>query len=272
LRKPVTLLNADELKAWRDGLLDGRKPATINRVVAVLAAAFELAASVDPRISNRSAWKIGLRKLRGANARNARNVVLTDAQVRSLVAHAIEIGPEFGLLIETMAVTGARRSQLARLTVADLQDGRTDPRVMMPSSLKGKGSKRIDRVAVPIPRGLAAKLRASVQGRAPTDLLLPRPEGNAWRECDPRRPFQAIATKAGLDPADVTAYALRHTSITRMLVAGIPVRIVAKLHDTSVMMIEQTYSASIDEHADSRVRGVLLDLDDAKVVPIARRA
>ena len=37
-------------------------------------------------------------------------------------------------------MTGARPSQIARLDVADLQDGRDDPRLMMPSSKKGKGT------------------------------------------------------------------------------------------------------------------------------------
>jgi hypothetical protein len=37
-------------------------------------------------------------------------------------------------------------------------------------------------------------------------------------------------------------YALRHSSIVRQLLAGVPVRIVAAGHDTSVKMIEHTYS------------------------------
>ena len=40
-------------------------------------------------------------------------------------------------------------------------------------------------------------------------------------------------------------YALRHSSIVRGLRAMLPVRLVAALHDTSVAMIEQHYSAYI---------------------------
>ena len=40
-------------------------------------------------------------------------------------------------------------------------------------------------------------------------------------------------------------YALRHSSIVRALVAGLPVRLVAAAHDTSVEMIEAHYSAHI---------------------------
>jgi len=49
-------------------------------------------------------------------------VILTEAEVRAVIAAAHGISPAFGLLVETAAVTGARPSQIARLTVADLQD------------------------------------------------------------------------------------------------------------------------------------------------------
>ena len=62
------------MKHWRDGLLDGRAKATVNRIVSVLSAALELAANTDQRITARP-WKVGLKKLRDANAHNARNTV-----------------------------------------------------------------------------------------------------------------------------------------------------------------------------------------------------
>src|SRR6516165_136846 len=54
--------------------------------------------------------------------------------------------------------------------------------------------------------------------------------------------------------------ALRHSSIVRQLLAGVPVRIVAAGHDTSVAMIERNYSRYITDHADALVRGAMLDL------------
>jgi hypothetical protein len=62
----------------------------------------------------------------------------------------------------------------------------------------------------------------------------------------------------GLDPAEVTIYALRHSSIVRQLLAGIPIRVVAVSHDTSAGQIERTYSRHIDDHADALVRRALL--------------
>ena len=131
-----------------------------------------------------------------------------ESSIRELVGFAYKESPEFGLLIETMATTGARRVQLARLVVRDLQDDRSNPRLMMPSALKGKKVKRVDRHAVAIPSSLAAKLRKAADGRTPESLLLRKPDGAAWAACDPYLPFHRTVTKAGLDPKTVTAYAL----------------------------------------------------------------
>ena len=70
----------------------------------------------------------------------------------------------------------------------------------------------------------------------------------------------------------MTIYALRHSSIVRQLLANVPVRIVAVNHDTSIAMIERTYSRFIADHSDVLARKALLDVSadelDEKVVPI----
>jgi hypothetical protein len=43
----------------------------------------------------------------------------------------------------------------------------------------------------------------------------------------------------------ITSYALRHSSICRALLNGVPVSVVAKLHDTSSREIEAHYAAHI---------------------------
>ena len=55
-------------------------------------------------------------------------------------------------------------------------------------------------------------------------------------------------------------YALRHSSIVRALLANVPIRLVSAMHDTSVVMIERTYSAYIADFADAISRPALLDL------------
>ncbi len=105
--KIVLLLTVDDLRDWRDGLR--RRPASINRTCSALKAALNLAASKDMRLSSR-VWEVGLATI--PDAEDARNVILGDAEVLSLIEGARAYGKEFGLLVEVVAITGARVSQI----------------------------------------------------------------------------------------------------------------------------------------------------------------
>jgi hypothetical protein len=61
-------------------------------------------------------------------------------------------------------------------------------------------------------------------------------------------------------PVQVTLYALRHSSIARQILRGVPIRVIAVNHDTSVAMIERNYSALLADHADEIARAGLIDL------------
>jgi integrase len=274
LSKPVGLLGAIELRKWRDALLaKGLAAGTVNRTKTGLRAALELAAAHDPRIANQRAWKVGLAAL--PDAHRARNVILDDATVRRIVAAAYDYDRALGLMVEVAAVSGARLSQLARLEVADLQADGPEPRLLMPLSAKGRArSKRHERRPVPITPALAAVLKQGAQGRAPDAALLLRANGERWghgRRRHHRDDFRAVIEAAGLDPDVATLSALRHSSIVRQLLANVPIRIVATLHDTSVKMIERTYTPHIAEHTDALARRALLDIAPsaiANIVPL----
>jgi hypothetical protein len=183
----------------------------VNRTLKPFKAALNLAAAHDPRITNASAWKLGLANLPDAHV--ARHSALSDQEVRALVA--------------------------------------------MPSSLKGKGRKRIERRPVPIPMGLAARLRTAA-GRGLDAPLLLQPDGTRWSPRGHVQPFARAAALAGVP--DATAYALRHSSIIRALLLNVPIRIVAAQHDTSVSILETNYASYILDHSDALSRRALLDL------------
>ncbi|HEY5966187.1 MAG TPA: site-specific integrase, partial [Xanthobacteraceae bacterium] len=187
LAKPVGLLVFRELRNWRDGLLDGRKASSVNRTCKSFKAALNLAAAHDQRIGNAAVWRNALASL--PDAHTARRVGLSEHDVRKIVGAAYVVTPQIGLWTEVAAVTGARPSQIARLDVADLQDGRDDPRLMMPSSRKGKGTKRVERRPVPITPALAEKLRAATARRRGGDPLLLQPDGTRWQLARHVRPF-----------------------------------------------------------------------------------
>src|SRR6516165_6852589 len=271
--KTVSLLTSRELQRLRDSLVLKIKPASVNRLLRGFKAALNLAARHDLRITNSNAWKIGFAAL--PDAYQARNIIIKDEQVRALVAAAYSEDDALGLLVEVGAVTGARPSQLERLEVGDLQLDRADgPRLLMPSSRKGRGHRRIDRHPIPIPESLADRLRQAAGTREATAPLLLRTDDTPWRasSANHRLPFQRAAARAGLGP-NATFYALRHSSIVRGLLAGVPVRLVAVAHDTSIPMIERNYSRYIGDHSDSVLRRALLDtapLAAGNVVPLVQ--
>jgi integrase len=272
--KTVALLTERELRAWRDDLAKTLTPASVNRTCSILKAALNLAADHDARIPSRRPWEIGLATI--PDAEESRNVILSEQLVRSLVVTAYQQSEQFGLLIEVAASTGARVSQLAGLEAQDVQGGREDTRLMMPSSRKGKGKKKITRRPVPVSAGLVERLAKIADGRARGAPLLVKPSGGPWNKSDHSRLFKRAVKKIveteiqsredkkpikldDYEPAEITIYALRHSNIVRQLLAGVPIRIVATNHDTSVAMIERTYSRHIGDHSDALARGALFE-------------
>ena len=230
-----------------------------------MSAALEQAALHDKRIQNRDAWEIGLAGL--PNAQQARNIILSDDTVREFVATAYGIDDQFGLLTDTLAVTGARPSQAVRLRVEDLHDHPVRPKLMMPKSAKGgdrnRSAKKTERYSVPITVQLAARLREAARARPDHAPLLLQGDGSPWPDnpgASYHREVKKIVADIGADP-DATMYALRHSSIVRMLLKNVPIKLVASLHNTSTKMVEKHYAKYITEHSDDVSRHALLQLE-----------
>jgi len=71
----------------------------------------------------------------------------------------------------------------------------------------------------------------------------------------------------------VTMYALRHSSIVRMLLKNVPTSVVAAQHNTSENMIRKHYAKFISDHSDDVSRHALLQHEPAlgeNVVAMAR--
>jgi integrase len=260
--KTVALLAARDFRPWRDALVRKRlSPAAINRANSCFKACLNLAAAQDERIVNHRAWEKGLSSI--PDAVESRNVILAEPTVRKIVDSAYRnVGAEFGLLTELAAVTGARVSQLARLEIQDVQGDRADPRLMMPSSRKGRGMKKVLRLPVPISSSLAVRLLRAAGARPGHAPLLTKPSGEPWKRSDHTRLFARAVADIEESSSPLTIYALRHSNIVRQLLGGVPVRVVAVNHDTSVAMLERTYSRYIGDHSDSLSRRVMLDLDE----------
>jgi len=261
---PLHRLEDEDLRAWRRGLPSEMAFGTVRRLTNDLKAALNFAIGVHRKKFPAELSLVIQNGLKADEARpvEARRQVLGDQEIRSVLAAARQTDLEQGWdgdlyrLILLLAATGGRFSQVRRINVADLQPDQC--RVMLPSSRKGRGQKQTEKIAVPVGEDILDALMSVVDGRPGVTALLERwrrtqigptqwvkNRRGPWRaasEID--APWRAIIAKAGLSD-DIVPYALRHTSIVRGLRAGLPTRLVAALHDTSVAMIEKHYAAYV---------------------------
>lgn len=172
-------------------------------------------------------------------------------------------------VVVCLAVTGARFAQAKRMRVGDAQ--RDERRLMIPGSYKGRGGKDSS-VAVPVGEDVIEVLLPGILDRPKEAHLFERwrykqqaggivwqkLKRGSWKTAELTRPWNAIRTRAGLP--GVIPYALRHSSIVRGLRNHLPIQQVAKLHNTSVKMIERHYAKYI--------LTALEDLARAAIVPL----
>jgi integrase len=278
----LSKLTAAHIRRWREGLDEELRPSTINRLLNDLRAALNACAERHRReLPAHVAGDIraGTKALPAAT--EARRQVLSDADIRAIAAAAFaaDESGDFGRLVLLAAATGARFSQLAALTVADVQADKL--RVMVPVSKKGRGAKQAVRTAVPIGDDVAARLKPALNGRRGHEPLLlrwhsrqigpfkwERTGRQKWKTAsETERLWRASVAAAGL-PADTVMYALRHSSIVRGLSRGLPVRLVAALHDTSTAMIEKHYAAFIVDATEELARRAVMALAPAAPIPL----
>jgi integrase len=262
-------LTSDDLAAWRKGLHSKTlKPASVKRIVADLKAALNEAATVHRAVLDTSFRMMiaeGLAPKKGdpVDCDIRPNMILSVDEWHRLLSAAkiVDVEEEWDgqlyLMVVALAATGARFSQLMRCRVSDLV--RLRQVIHVPVSWKGKKEVSQKKVTCYLTEDVVAELEKAAAGRNGAEPLLRcwgyrRGKGirwekealRAWRTSEMTDPFSTIVARAGL-PSTVTAYALRHTSIVRVLGLGVPVRMVAVMHDTSSEMIERYYSAHIQD-------------------------
>jgi hypothetical protein len=271
LSKVVMLLTEAELASWRNGLITkGLKPSSANRISKSFKATLALAARRDKRITNSLAWKNGLTSLKakGGSSPPRDNYYLPDATIHAIVRECYTEDADFGALIDVLAQTGTRESQALKLFPDDLRDDQTEqPRLMLWCSDKGARDRDPEQRAVSIRPALAKMLRRRANTRGASRPVFDRIWGMSAR-------FRVVLGRLKLDPA-LTPYVMRHSSIIRQIRANTPLRMIAFVHDTSVMEIERTYGRYLNSASDDLIRkGLLADPEPAKavdnVIPLAR--
>ena len=281
--KHLHALKKEDLLKWRNSLPGSLKATSKQRLVNDLKTALNGAyddddSNLDPSLL--STIKSGLKAKTSHGAVAAPQVrdnqILADAQITKLLSAAAEIDAEqkwdgdLYRLVVLLAATGARFSQVVRMRVGDVQ--RKEGRLLVPVSRKGRGDKS-GSIPVAVGKDVLNALLPVVTGR-PASALLPErwrhkqaPGGIEWKRAgrgpwqspsEFARPWQAVRERAEM--ANVIPYALRHSSIVRGIKAGLPIRLVAAMHDTSVAMIERHYSRWIVDGLEELVARAVVPL------------
>lgn len=203
-----------------------RAPSTINRDMAVLRAALaKVLAQGTP--NSEAAWQEALKSIPNANGR--RTLYLDKGQRRALLE---AISDEAKAFVTALCLLPLRPGAMAALTVGDF-DKRTNE-LSIGKDKNGKPRR------IQIPAEAASLMVEQGKNKLPNAPMFMRANGMAWNKDSWKKPIGTGVKAAGL-PAEATAYTLRHSTITDLVRAGLPLLTIAQISGTSAEMIEQHY-------------------------------
>ena len=203
-----------------------RAASSINRDMSALRAALNGALD-DGNVTSDQAWRVALRPIEGAS--KPRETYLDRTQ-RAAWIEAAE--PDIGMFLGGMSRLPLRPGALASLKVTHFNK-------KLRVQTIGKDKHGRDRQFT-LPKDTADFVEAAAKGKLPAAPLFSRADGATWDRHSWKKPIKAAAAAAGL-PANVTAYTMRHSVITDLVVSGLDLLTVAQLSGTSVAMIEKHY-------------------------------
>lgn len=244
-RTELAKLTPAHLDAWRRSLRSRptesgpnrgaqRTDSSLNRDMTCLRAALNLAYR-DGLVASDFAWRGKLRPIKAADKR--RNDYLTNAQRLALTAVAAGDIKDF---LTGLSMLPLRPGALAALTVADFNRTLGTLRI-------GRDKAGADRT-IGLPSNISDFLLALCANKLPGAPIFMRSNGKAWDKDAWKYPVKAAVEAAHL-PSSVTAYTLRHSVITDLILAGLDTLSVARLSGTSVLMIERHYGHLTAEQA-----------------------
>lgn len=227
----VTRTNDVEKKRMKE-----RSRSTVNRDMVPLRAALGLV--LQPGAPNTdAAWQEALRPYKGADRR--RDLYLDRDERRALIeATCAEARP----FVRALCLLPLRPGALAGLRARDF-DKRT--RTLTIGTDKNDNPRQIA-----LPLVIVDFLAVQVRGKLPAAPIFSRLKGDAWNKDTWKYPIKDAVELAGL-PGAVSAYTLRHSVITDLIRARLPILTVAQLSGTSVAMIEKHYGHLVQDDAEA---------------------
>jgi len=185
--------------------------ATANRVLTVLKAGLNLAYR-DGKVATDDAWR-RVTPFKGADAPRIR--YLTDAEAVRLVNAA---DPSFRPMVTAALLTGARYGELVRFRVADFNREAGTLHVRVSKSGKPR--------SILLTTEGTEFFRQHCAGKKGNALILTMPDGEQWGKSAQTRRIKTACDAAQIAPA-IGFHILRHTHASRLVMAGVPLGVVA---------------------------------------------
>jgi integrase len=245
-------------KAAKDNESKRKRRAAANRVFTVLRAALNFAFHEGRVLSDRG-WK-RVKPFEAVDA--ARIDYLTPVDAQRLL-NACE--PDFRLLVRAALETGARYSELARVTAGDFNSDTGTVTI---------GASKTGRARHVVLKGTGTAFFGQLAaGRAGDELLLRKADGQPWGVHQQKARMREACKRAGIVPA-VGFHALRHSHASALAKAGTPMPIIAEqLGHTSTKYTVKNYVHFAPSHAADVIREALpsFEPEPNNVERLARR-
>lgn len=220
-----------------------RSQSTVNRDMVPLRAALgQVLKQGAPNTD--AAWQEALRPFKGADKR--RELYLDRADRKKLIDAA---GDEAQPFVKALCLLPLRPGALAGLKVRDF-DKRT-------RTLTIEKDKNGNPRQMTMPEVIADFFAGQVKGKLPAASIFARAGGEPWNKDAWKYPVKDAVKAAGL-PGAVSAYTLRHSVITDLIRARLPILTVAQLSGTSVVMIEKHYGHLVRDDAEEALASIAI--------------
>ena len=191
-----------------------------------------------------AAWQEALRPFKGADKR--REIYLDRDERRALLD---AVNDEVRPFVRGLCLLPLRPGALADLKVRDF-----DKRTRAITVGKDKNGKPRQ---LTVPPMAADFFEMQVKGKLPSAPIFARSGGREWNKDAWKYPIKDAVTAAGL-PHAATAYTLRHSVITDLIRARLPILTVAQLSGTSVALIEKHYGHLVRDDAEEALASIAI--------------
>ncbi len=225
-------------KRWKD-----RAKSTVNRDMSPLRAALGRVLTLGPPNTD-AAWQEALTPYKGAD--KLRGLYLDKAERKRLIDAT---GDEAKPFVKGLCMLPLRPGALAKLTGGDF-DERT--RSLIIGYDKNDNPRQIS-----LPPIIAGFFAEQVKNKRPTAYIFSQPGNEPWHKDAWKHPIKEAVVAAGL-PGAASAYTIRHSVITDLVRARLPILTVAQLAGTGVTMIEKHYGHLVRDDAEDALATLAL--------------